>query len=595
MAENINLDELLNQALGLIKIKNFDKAMQVYEDILKIDKKQPQALSHLSIIYLMNKRYQEAIDMTHRSFEVVSPIVGDYQNLATAYNALKEYEHAIVAYKKIIKIDPNITETYKLLGDAQINIVDYDGAIESYKQAYELEPEKFQSIYDYGVILAICLHHEEALRQLRKALKIDPNHIECLNQIAACLTSICDYEGAKTIYQKLKLLVPDALGPYIDYASCLIYEGKYDEPVKILKKVLAVKSNPKSSPIKHSYKITAKSNLSMLYLVNKKFREGWENYDARILRKNEIDITKRYDMLKKNFDIDLETKELKKDEKIIILLDAGIGDVILGLSMLKEFNKLFPNVSAEVDFRIVDLCKRSFPGIRFFPVRENKHEFIIDYDLSLFDKGIYWGSIGKYVREKIEDFPKKYKDFLIPDKKKTFEIKNKIKKNNNIICGISWKSSAQEGRHKSALLKDLLPILSIKNISFLDLQYETIRNKGQTALEKEKLLNDKNITITEYKKIDKFEDIDGVTALISNCDIVVTSSNVTAHIAGALGIKTFLFVPNQRGKLWYWHDKDSMSIWYPSIKIFTANSSDGWGGLFEEISEKINLELNSGP
>ena len=129
-------------------------------------------------------------------------------------------------------------------------------------------------------------------------------------------------------------------------------------------------------------------------------------------------------------------------------------------------------------------------------------------------------------------------------------------------------------------------------LRFIDLQYETKKNLGETALEKKNLFKNNNIKIEEYKGIDKFEDIDGLTALISNCDIVVTSSNVTAHIAGGLGIKTFLFVPFSRGRLWYWHDEGDKSIWYPSIKIFRAESAGVWGTIFEKMAEAIKQELN---
>ena len=182
---------------------------------------------------------------------------------------------------------------------------------------------------------------------------------------------------AKEIYKKLMVLAPGSVGPDIDYASCLIYERKYVEPVKILKEVLKKKPNNN----------IARTNLAMVYLFNKKFKDGWKYSDARILLTNQFDVTKRYDKLKSFFDIDVDKKELKANEKIIILLDAGLGDAILGLSMLKEFHNKFKNISAEVDYRLVNLCKRSFPGINFYAVRENRHEFIIDYDLSLFDKG----------------------------------------------------------------------------------------------------------------------------------------------------------------------------------------------------------------
>jgi len=582
MTKENNLNELLKQAKSLIEAKEFEKAILAYEAILKEDNKEPEALSHLAILYLMKHRYIDGINMTHRSFEVTIPIIGDYQNLATAYNALKDFKNSIKAYEEIIKINPNTPEIYRNLGSAQMKILENNSAIDSFKKALEMEPDKFQSIYDYGIVLAENLHYEEALKYLRAANKIDPNHLNCMNIIGRCLAATNNYEVAKIMYKKLIILLPDAVGPHIDYASCLMFEGKYEEPVKILKDVLRKKPNS----------LIARNNLGMLYLVNKKFKEAWEYIDSRILLKNEIDITKRYDMLKKLIDLDVNKKELKKDEKIIILLDSGIGDIILGLSMLKEFHKKFKNISAEVDHRLVNLFKRSFPSIEFYAVHENKHEFLIDYDLSLFDKGIYWGSIGKYLRQEIVDFPKKEIAYLTPDITQMNTIKNKIKKDKTLICGISWKSSAQEGKHKTALLQDLLPIFELKDIHFLDLQYEFKKSVGQTALEKERLFKDHNIKIDDYEDVDKFADIDGLTALISSCDIIVTSSNVTAHIAGALGKKTFLFVPFQRGKLWYWSEDEGVSLWYPSIKIFTAESSQGWGKIFEKIAEKIKKEFS---
>ena len=581
MTKNNNLNKLLKEALNLIKSKDFDKAIPVYEAILRIDNMHSQALSHLPIIFLMKKRYKEAIDMIHKSFQIVEPVIGDYQNLAMAYIALNDYTNAINSYEKAIQINPNLFELYKLLGDAQMEIVDHLGAFNSYGKALKLEPGQFQQLFDYGATLHVLKKHEEALEYLLKAHKLDLGHLECLNKIAGCLSAIGKYSEAKDIYKKLMELVPEATAPVIDFASCLIYEDKYDESIKLLKEVLIKKPNQN----------IAKTNLSMLYLSRKNFIKGWRHYEARIEMRNDIDVTKRFDMLKTFFDIDVGKKELKTNEKIIILQDAGIGDAILSLSMLKEFHKKYRNISVEADYRLVDLFKRSFPDVEFYPFRENKHEILIKYNLSLFDKGIYWMSLGKYVRQEIADFPKKEIAFLQPDSNKVNEIKSKLQKGKDIICGISWKSEAVEDRHKTAQLENLLPIFSIKDIKFIDLQYEKKIFSGQNALEKKELSIKNNIIIEEYEGIDKLEDIEGLAALISNCDIVVTSSNVTAHIAGALGKKTFLYLPFGRGKLWYWHEEAGKSIWYPSIKIFTAESPGQWGRIFKEIASEIKQDL----
>ena len=105
MKKNINLDELLNNALGFIKDKDYDEAMAIYERVLEEDSMHPQALSHLSIIYLMKEKYTQVVDTIKKLLKVIPPIIGDYQNLALAYIALKDYENAINTYKNIIEID----------------------------------------------------------------------------------------------------------------------------------------------------------------------------------------------------------------------------------------------------------------------------------------------------------------------------------------------------------------------------------------------------------------------------------------------------------------------------------------------------------
>jgi tetratricopeptide (TPR) repeat protein len=582
MKNNNNLKELLIQAAALIKAKEFDEAIPVYEAILEIDDENTKALTHLPVIFMMKKRFLEAVNMINKSFKVVKPEVSDYQNLATAYIELKDYNNAIKSYKKIIKINPKITEVYKLLGDAQMEIPDHHGAFESYKHALDLSPKNFDQLYDLGVVLEHLGGITDSMDLLTEAIEIKPNHVECNNRLASCLSANGEYKEANIIYKKLMEWLPESASVRVDYSSNLLYQGKYDEAEKIVTEMLI------KNPTIHR----AKLNLSFLHLHKKNFSEGWKYFDARLYVRNSIDKSVRFDIVKKNLDIDVDTKSLKASDKILILLDGGLGDVILGFSMLKAFHKKYSNISAEVDFRLISLAKRSFPDVQFYPISSHNHDILIKHNFSQFDKAIYWLSLGKYVRQDIESFPKKPIGFLKADTNNTNKIKNKLKRDKKIVCGISWKSSAVEGGHKSTKLESLVPILSNKGIKFLDLQYESEINFGQTAVEKENIKINRNIIIEEYQGIDKFMDIDGLSSLISNCDIIVTTSNVTAHLAGGLGIKTYLFVPFSRGRLWYWHDNNGVSIWYPSIRVFRAESPGEWGDIFEKIAKEMVQEVN---
>ena len=68
--------------------------------------------------------------------------------------------------------------------------------------------------------------------------------------------------------------------------------------------------------------------------------------------------------------------------------------------------------------------------------------------------------------------------------------------------------------------------------------------------------------------LDLFNDLDGVLAAIAACDLVVTTSNVTAHLAGALGKATLLVYLSREPALPLLGDGRERGgcLWYPSVR-----------------------------
>jgi hypothetical protein len=152
------------------------------------------------------------------------------------------------------------------------------------------------------------------------------------------------------------------------------------------------------------------------------------------------------------------------------------------------------------------------------------------------------------------------------------------KNSKQFICGIAWKSNNEEiGSDKSLSLKQLLPILKLSDIDFIELQY------GDTEEEKMSLYDEYGIEIKTIDEIDNFNDIDGLSSLIDACDFVITSSNVTVHLSGALGKNTYLLAPYSVGKIWYWHENRNKSLWYPSVNIYRQESNKSWNLPIENI------------
>jgi hypothetical protein len=82
------------------------------------------------------------------------------------------------------------------------------------------------------------------------------------------------------------------------------------------------------------------------------------------------------------------------------------------------------------------------------------------------------------------------------------------------------------------------------------------------------------------------------SAAIMKCvDLVITCDTSLTHLAGALGIKTWL--PLQFASDWRWMlDRDD-SPWYPNHRLFRQSELADWKGVFQQMERALEDHLNS--
>jgi tetratricopeptide (TPR) repeat protein len=311
----------------------------------------------------------------------------------------------------------------------------------------------------------------------------------------------------------------------------------------------------------------ARTNKGLLNLFLKKYQVGWEDYDWRLKMSNNSS---------RISEIALPVWTGSFCNHLLILPEQGVGDIIFYASILTIVKNRVENITIYIDGRLLPILSRSFPDIIF--IDDNA-----TLDVSLYDAKISYGSLPMIVNMNPGMVGRRV-PYIFVNEVLTSSLKNALSLNKQLKCGVAWKSNDNKlAKDKSILLSDLNDIFQVGGYEFINLQY------GDTQEEIKNLENNYGSKLTTIDGIDLFNNIDGLLSIIETCDLVVTTSNVTAHLSGALGKTTFLLVPYSVGRIWYWHE-EMTSSWYPNISLYSQDKNFKWSDAIKDIASRLKNE-----
>ena len=190
------------------------------------------------------------------------------------------------------------------------------------------------------------------------------------------------------------------------------------------------------------------------------------------------------------------------------------------------------------------------------------------------------GSLPRLLRQTEDDFKKTKKGYLKADPERVSTIRKELGLGGKKVIGVSWKSiKSLNTLKKSLTLEKFGKIFEGLDVTLINLQY------GDVDKEIKDLEEQTGIKIIQCGSVDNREDLDGLAALIEVCDLVVSTSNITIHLAGALGKDTWVLLPFV-SSFWWLVDRDD-SVWYPSVKIYRQKKFGEWDRAIETLRNNL--------
>jgi tetratricopeptide (TPR) repeat protein len=441
-----------------------------------------------------------------------------------------DYANAEAAYKQVLKLIPTQPDALHLLGVAAFQQNRFEESERLLAAAIRYAPNAALPYYNYGNALRSLARFDEAIAAFTKAFELDPSNIVALEHLGNIHKELNQFDKAHHYYDRLLEIDPKNAIGRCNKAIALLTEGHLSE--------------------------------------------GWQLYESRVDCKFEDHelMTSKVPLLAPEWDGKRPSKPL------LVLPEQGLGDQIFYGGMLGDLETAGIEALVCVDDRILELFRRSFPKLMFASNITLTPEFARDH----IGAQVTMASMGQWLRRSANDFKKIRSPFLQCDKERRDQLRRKLKNPKRLLVGLSWQSlRAKHGASKTCSLANLVPLLSTENIDFVDLQY------SDTSAERAEIQAQHGIQIQRVDEIDNKTDIEGLSALIDACDVVVTVSNTTAHLAAALGKPTLVLLP-WHTPLWYWHLGSIDSMWYPSAVLLRQEKAFDWKIPVQQAAKIIN-------
>jgi tetratricopeptide (TPR) repeat protein len=434
-------------------------------------------------------------------------------------------------------------------------------AVDWLRRATSCRPDDAAIRCELGRALADGRRFDEAVVEFRRAIELNPNGAgACLN-LGAVLGQLDQPEAAIAWCRRAVELAPNDPIAQFNRGNVARSLGLLDEATAALE--MALRLAPDFA--------AAHWNCGYCYLLAGDFARGWREHEWRASA-GEVALD--------NYPQPRWTGESLEGRTILVHGEQGIGDEILFGSCLPELILRAGHCAIVCDPRLAPLFERSFPQatVHGFARRQDRQGMPLAQRI---DVQIPIGSLPLYLRTTRNSFPQRER-FLTADAAQVADWKNRFARlGPGLKIGISWRAGGQPGerRMRTTSLDLWRPLLSLPRARFVNLQY------GDCVDELAAVKRDCGIEIHDWADADPLVNMDAFAAKVAALDLVVSVDNSTVHLSGALGVPTWVLLPQVPG--WRWSIADERSVWYPSLRLFRQPRRGDWAAVFENVGQLL--------
>ncbi|HYD71398.1 DUF5672 family protein [Azospirillum sp.] len=611
----------LAAAIRLHRAGRLSAAAAVYRSVLAADPAGGDALHLLGLVAQAHGRPDEAGRLFDRAIRVDAGAAIVHNSLAEHWRAAGQAERAVLAcrralalqpgyadaqgnlaklrqeegdYRRAVRLRSGDAELWRALGDVVLRLRRPDEAEALHRRALALRPDFAEAHNNLGSGLVARRRFAEARAPYRRAIALNPGYPDPWNNLASALWETGEAEAAMEHYERCVALKPDHPDGYanLGYARRAHPRGARDYAVAEAACRRALALNPGHVPARNNLGIVqldgcrlaeaqatfrsvlaavpenadARFNLSLALLKDGRWEEGWREYEWR-WRTGQLPPPNLTDPPWRGEPLEGRT--------ILLHAEQGHGDTL-------HFVRYAPLVAARggrVVLAVQKALKRlltGMPGVE--AVYELNEPIPAGFALHCPLLGLPL-ALGTTVDTVPAAVP-----YLHPDPAAVARWKARLAGDGRLKVGLAWSGDPRRhapranavDRRRSLTLDALAPLAAAGGgVVFYSLQ------KGEPAAQAKQ--PPAGLELVDL--MDEAGDFADTAALVATLDLVITVDTSVAHLAGGLGVPTWVL--SRFDGCWRWlMDRDD-TPWYPTMRLFRQDTPGDWDPVVERVAAAL--------
>jgi tetratricopeptide (TPR) repeat protein len=504
------------------------------------------------------QRGPDAIEKRERPLSHERGSAAGFYELAGRKLTAGDINGAIAAYSECLTFDRHNAAVYNNLGTALIKAGRHAEAISALETALGLQPGYQRALVNLGKALRESGRLPEALTRLNEALGPQPDYVPALINLGDTLAATGDLAGAQGVLEKAVVLAPNHVEAHMTLGMARLLAGGIEAALDSLRHAVTLAPG-------HT---DAHANLAHALFCAGDWAGSWPHFEYRLQRHAQRAPPRppahvaRWD----------ETAPPPRE--LWLVGEQGLGDQLQFARYAKVLQAAGFTCVLACEPRLVKLLEAAMRGLRVVP-----------FDTAAEDpaaaRWVPLMSLPHWHRTRPDTVPHR-SWYLTADPSRIEHWGARLPAAPGSRIALAWAGNPrmETGRYagRSPPLAALAPLFRVAKMNFISLQ----KGPGEDQLD----------SVPFGDSIGRPADLDAgpdafldTAAVLKSVDLLITSDTAIAHLAGALGVPTWLCLMHEPD--WRWMRHGAETPWYASMRLFRQPKPGDWAGVYLQVADEL--------